>query len=161
MVILGNKADKFFFIALGLGFISVSIAMLGVLPEWSPYHFGRLGCGFFLIQLASGTVLLYAGMFGLMTSNVTEVTAHNYNMKIAWGVFIFLALLLAFAVWSAFYVIPEAVDQEPVFIDWLAVGFGMLILMITMYFYAMTWRYFLRLERLAQPMKVLLKDLEG
>lgn len=156
MIILGNKVTKFFMYGFALGVISLAVAMFGIFPEWSPYRFGHLGGGFFLIQLSSGVVMIYSGVFGLMISNTTEINAHEYNTKLAWGIFLFLAVLYASVVWVGFYLMPSELDQEPVFIDWLAIVFGTATIVATAFFYVMTCRYILRVQRLAQPMKDLI-----
>lgn len=146
---LGTKITAFFSVAMILGIISLLGGVITLVADDSPYRFGRLAGLWFLIQLGGAVVLLYSGIFGLVTCNVTEITATRYNMKVAWSAFVFIAVMYLSCIW---FVLADSQRHHSATIgDWVAVGIGMITIVVATFYYVQACRYFLRLHRLRRP----------
>ncbi len=151
---LGKNIATFFVVALILGSISLVGSAVTLMVDESPYRFGRLAGLWFLIQLCGSVVLLYSGMFGLITCNVTEVTARRFNMKIIWGTFIFVALLFMSSIWIAASDLLR--HHSATTGDWVAICVSMITIVVSAFYYVQACRYFMRLHRLRRPYEDLL-----
>jgi hypothetical protein len=148
-MVLGSNVTRFFTACIYWGAVSIFCLIFTLAFDGSPYRYGRLGGAWFLVQISSSVALLYSGMFGIMTCNVTEIDAIRFNMKVAWGVWPVLAVLLLGSLGLAWYDFQK--HSTSTWVDWLAVGIGIVTVGMAVFAYIQACRYFLRLHRLRRP----------
>lgn len=90
-------------IALLIGAVSLIIGLVGPMPDWSPYRFGRAGGAWLSSQLSAGILLLFCGAFGILFSRVDSESAQTHNMPVFWIMLSVNVTMSMFSVWIAIY----------------------------------------------------------
>ncbi len=153
---LGKSVIQTFFLAMVEGCLIFLAVVLVIQMSESPFRYGHAGMSWMFVHLASGLMMVYAGMFGLMTCDVTEVSASNFKMTVAWTAFGVVAGLYVFALAICFSgSLP--VTTPPTWADTAVAWTGSIVAIQALFIYIQACRYFMRLHRLLQPYK----DLAG
>lgn len=149
---LNNSVGHWFATFIFTGFVVILLTVLVTMVGGSPFQYGRAGMGWMLVHFASGLAMVYAGMFGLMTYNVTEVTASNFKMSVVWTAFGVVAGIYIFALALCVSgLLP--VTTPPTGADITVARTGSIVAILAFLVYVQACRYFMRLHRLLRPYK--------
>lgn len=142
------KLDNRMFFAMALiGSISITLPLLMTMLQVSLYQFGRLSAFSLPLQMSSGVVLIYSGLFSSITCNINEMEASDFDIKFAWRPFAVIALLFLGSIIllvSQF----EKYRMQAVWSDWLVVALAVVTSLFATFAYVEACRYFLRIKRL-------------
>ncbi len=116
-----KNATKFFLVTTCFGVAGIFLPLAGLFPEWSPYRYGvSIASAWFFPQLCFSVLLVYAGMFGWGTSNVTVTSASRYRMVAFWIPLAFILALCGMSIWLLFEA-PVAKNPAGIF-DFVLIG---------------------------------------
>lgn len=127
--------------------IAVGTLMFAILPG-SPYGFMKPAAPLIVVHLVSGILMLFAGMFGSIASQISEGAAARYTL-IKWVVILLTAvfLFLLYTSWDTY----TLVSKESVQPTWEVTALAVLIVTLACAVYLLAMRYVLRVWRLHLP----------
>lgn len=130
--------------------VAVGTLMLSILPG-SPYGLMQPAAELSAVQIVSGFLMLFAGMFGAITSQVSEGTAARYP-QIKWvaGLLTAVFVFLLYTSWNT-YTILSAQAERPTSGMASLTFFAGTVVMLACFVYMLAMRYVLRVWRLHRP----------
>lgn len=149
---LNDSVGHWFATSIFAGFVVILLTVLVTMVGGSPFQYGRAGMGWMLVHFASGLAMVYAGMFGMTTYNVTEISASNFKMTVIWTAFGVVAGLYIFAL-ALCMSGSLPVTIPPTSADTIVARTGAIVAILAFVVYIQACRYFMRLHRLLRPYK--------
>lgn len=147
---LGSSIARQFVFLFGLGIVALLAFVIILVLNDSPYRADRPGIRWMFVQAASALVLIYSGMFGLMTCNATEESSRRFNMKVAWIAFGVIAVLFLGAIFMPM-LDPFLVVKPGNGADTATMVLAVVSAVFAIFGYIQACRYFLRIHRLKRP----------